>query len=99
MTMTARSARGDDLGRGPRAGLQRAVHVPDEDRRGLGAGPVDPTDRLPQRGPVLGPHTAREMRAVAAPGPDLLGPVELDVLLDVRGLRPEELDEAANHGV
>ena len=35
--------------RGPLAGLHRAVHVAGPDRRGLGAGPVDPPHGGPQR--------------------------------------------------
>src|SRR6478736_9835047 len=76
-----------DLGRGTLAGADRAVHVAAPLGRGLGAGPVDAAHGRPEGGTELGPRARREVRAVAATGPLLPGPVVLDVVDGVGGLR------------
>src|SRR5260370_3259882 len=78
-----------DLGGRALAGLDRAVHVAAPLGRGLGARPVQQAGRAAQRRPELGPGARREVRAVAAAGPRVGGPVVLGVVGPPGGGGPE----------
>ena len=69
-----------DLLADPLARAHRAVHRAVRRRRRLGAGPVQPPDRLAQPPAVLGEHAGGEVAHGAAARPALLGPVQLEHL-------------------
>src|SRR6185437_4657315 len=79
----------DDLGGGPLPGTDRAVHVAAPGGSRLGARPVHQPGGLAQRVAVPGPHVRPEERAVAAAGPPLALPVELQEVSGLAGPRAE----------
>src|SRR4051794_7878288 len=81
LTRMAGSDLAQDLGRRALTRAHRAVHVAVPVRRGLGAGPVDPSARPADRRAELHQRAGTEDAHRAAARPDLGDPAELEVVL------------------
>src|SRR5207302_2746177 len=89
----SRSEGSQHLVGGALAGAHRAVHVAVPVGGGLGARPVDPSHRRPQRRAVLAEHPGWVDAHRAAAGPLLAGPRELHAVDGLQRLLAEQVGE------